>query len=330
MVISSFRNDAEVLALVTRARELAPLFERVIVVDSLGHAGMAERVRVAAADLPAEYISADRNLGAAGNLKERLLRAAATGATYAYALNHDAALDAGVARKLIDVADAHPNAAATYPLRRLTSRGGMYDVSGLSPWPWTSRSTRNLPRERLLPAHWSSSNGALYRLDVVRAGLLPWEELWHGVEDIEYGWRLEAAGYEQFMVSDAIVDDNYEFAPHGSGASAGVPRVEAAVALVLLRAQPAYGVTALVAGAHGGGVGARRARDVRHRGGAQEQGRAPDQPGDGRGGRAARARRQVEVPLGAERGHGGAAEPAADLGGFVGAIELHGGLLETL
>lgn len=215
MVISSFRNDAEVLALVARAGELAPQFERVLVVDSLGNPGMAEKVRAAAGVLPAEYISADRNLGAAGNLKERLLRAAASGATYAYALNHDAALDASVARKLVEVADSHPNAAATYPLRRLTSRGGMYDVSGLSPWPWTSRSTRTVPRQRLLPAHWSSSNGALYRLDAVRAGILPWAELWHGVEDIDYGWQLQAAGYEQLMVTDAIVDDNYEFAPHG-------------------------------------------------------------------------------------------------------------------
>ncbi len=215
MVISSFRNDAEVLALVAQARELTDLFERVIVVDSLGHDGMAERVRAAAGELPAEYVSAHRNLGAAGNLKERLQRAANTGATYAYALNHDAKLDASVARKLVEVANARPNAAATYPLRRLIARGNRYDVSGLSPWPWLSRSQRKLPTQRLLPAHWSSSNGALYRLDVVRAGHVPWEDLFHGFEDIEYGWRLEAAGYEQLMVSDAIVDDNYEFASHG-------------------------------------------------------------------------------------------------------------------
>lgn len=217
LCISSFRNDAEVLALVTQARGMGDIIDRVLVVDSLGNPGMAEAVGEAAGALPVEYVSADRNLGAAGNLRERLLRAAGSGARYAYALNHDATLDAAVARTLLEVADAHPNVAATYPLRRMTARGNCYDVSGLSSWPWVSRSVREVPRQRLLPAHWSSSNGALYRLDVVRAGVLPWEELWHGVEDIDYGWQLEAAGYDQLMVADAIVDDNYEFAPHLSG-----------------------------------------------------------------------------------------------------------------
>lgn len=213
--ISSFRNDAEVLQLVARASALGPPFSRILVVDSLGNAGMDAAVRDAAGSVPVEYVSAARNLGAAGNLKERLSRAAAAGATYAYALNHDASLSATVARTLFEVAEANPGAGAIYPLRRLTARRNAYDVSGTSPWPWISRSVREVPRERLLPAHWSSSNGALYRLEPVRRGIVPWEGLWHGMEDVDFGWRLGAAGYSQYMVTDAIVDDNYEFASHG-------------------------------------------------------------------------------------------------------------------
>jgi hypothetical protein len=73
------------------------------------------------------------------------------------------------------------------------------------------------PSEPLLPVWWSSSNPALYALGPVRAGLLPWADLWLGWEDLGYGWMLAQHGYPQFIVSDAITEDGYELRPIAGG-----------------------------------------------------------------------------------------------------------------
>jgi len=59
--------------------------------------------------------------------------------------------------------------------------------------------------------YWASSNGALYACRPIRQGALPYGDFWMGWEDLAYGWQLEDAGFEQWVVRDAVVVDDYEY-----------------------------------------------------------------------------------------------------------------------
>jgi hypothetical protein len=158
-----------------------------------------------------DYVCFDENLGSAGNLASRLELAARTPCQFVYAVNHDGSLDVEVVRKLRDTASSDPRIAAAYPLRRMTSRGGEYDLTGILPAPIHSIRVRKPPRRATLDVYWSSSNGALYSLEPPRRGLLPWADLWMGWEDLAYGWLLDSEGYRQVLVCTANTDDSYEY-----------------------------------------------------------------------------------------------------------------------
>jgi hypothetical protein len=211
LAISSFRNDESVLALLDRAERdgALALFERILVVDSIGTGRMAEVL--ARRSVPIEYHCVPWNLGSAGNLAMRL-RLAAEGASDAvYAVNHDGSVERQTVLRLLDVAASRCGFGALYPLRRLTRRDGLFDLSGRYSIPVPSHGTRTAPPGPVLRVFWGSSNPALYSLEPVRLGLAPWDDLWLGFEDMGYGWLLEDHGYPQFLVTDAITDDGYEF-----------------------------------------------------------------------------------------------------------------------
>ena len=87
-----------------------------------------------------------------------------------------------------------------------------YDYSGTREvGPWRSFGRKSPSKNQLIPCIWSSSNGALYKLKPIREGIAPNANLWMGWEDYLYGLDLRKAGYEQFLVSNAICEDNYEF-----------------------------------------------------------------------------------------------------------------------
>jgi hypothetical protein len=68
---------------------------------------------------------------------------------------------------------------------------------------------RETPRE----VAWDSSNGALYSLAPIRAGVAVWADLWMGWEDLAYGWSLSNAGWRQLFCADAEYRDDYEYQP---------------------------------------------------------------------------------------------------------------------
>lgn len=210
LAISSFRNDASVIRLLLQPAVLE-LFEHVFVVDSLGM-GEIERVLVEhGLENRVTYHSSPENLGSAGNLALRLQLAADAGFDFAYALNHDGEVKEQAIRKLIEFAATRPRLGAAYPLRFLSHRG-LYDLTGTSNAPRPLKGSPHPPREPEVPVSWSSSNGALYGLEPVRAGLRPWADLWMGWEDMGYGWLLKRNGYEQYIVTAAEVCDDYEYA----------------------------------------------------------------------------------------------------------------------
>jgi GT2 family glycosyltransferase len=212
LAISSFRHDDAVERLLSRAlaRGHNP-FASIIVVDSLG-TGRIPALLEARAWPRVAYHSHPTNLGSAGNLAERLRLAAASDADHVYAVNHDASLDLEVIRALAEHARQIDQLGALYPLKRMLNHGGKLDITGTSRLPlpfFGARAARTLPP--LLPVQWSSSNGALYALAPVRAGLGPPGDFWLGWEDLAYGWQLEAHGYRQYIASQVVLDDDYEY-----------------------------------------------------------------------------------------------------------------------
>jgi GT2 family glycosyltransferase len=210
LVISSYRNDDEVLTTVERARLLVPhLFERILIVDSQG-TGRVPAVIQARDWVDVEYRSYAENLGSGANLAERLKIAAGAEADYAYALNHDGMIDSPVIRALLEAARGIKKLGAAYPLGYFTEPA-RYNLTGTRELPLPSKLVKDLPTDPVIPVFWSSSNGALYSLHAARAGILPWAAMWMGWEDLEYGWRLKDHGYEQIIVTGAIFSDNQEY-----------------------------------------------------------------------------------------------------------------------
>jgi GT2 family glycosyltransferase len=211
LTISSFRNDEAVAALLESAASLVPrVFTHVIVVDSLGTGRVEQLIRDRGWPW-VTYESASVNLGSAGNLALRLQLAAACGADFAYALNHDGRLSEKTVTAMVDAADAIEHIGAAYPLRILANRSRRYDVTGASSILIPRRTRLSPPEDSVLEAYWGSSNGALYALRPVREGLAPWSDLWMGWEDLGYGWLLHSRGYRQVIVRDAVFEDPYEF-----------------------------------------------------------------------------------------------------------------------
>jgi GT2 family glycosyltransferase len=212
LAISSFNNDREVLELLDGLEGSLQRFASILVVDSLG-TGMFvnELERRGLTDL-VRYHCVPENLGSAGNLARRLHLASREAADFVYAVNHDGRVSANAIEQLVQLAETSPNPlGALYPLRRMVQRGGAFDVTGRYRFPLTAIRSKRPPREAIAPVYWSSSNGALYALAPVRAGLLPDATLWMGFEDLAYGWLLESAGYRQFVARDVQVEDPYEY-----------------------------------------------------------------------------------------------------------------------
>ena len=215
LVIATFRQDEAVIRLL---QTLCPAgqdhpFESVLVVDSQG-SGQLEAYLEAASLPRVRYESADHNLGSAGNLARRLALAAKTHARWAYAINHDGELRWDTIAALLEEgkrAQARgERVGAMYPLRYTTALG-KYNMTGRSAQPIPYVGTRHRPEQPSFPVFWASSNGALYALEPVRAGLLPWADLWMGWEDLGYGWLLHAHGWTQHVVSRALFEDGYEY-----------------------------------------------------------------------------------------------------------------------
>ncbi|MGZ8285458.1 MAG: glycosyltransferase family 2 protein [Allosphingosinicella sp.] len=211
LAISGYRSDAPVLALLRSvfAAGQAP-FGTVIVVDSLGSGAIA--AAIAANAWPVAYIDADRNLGSAGNLALRLETAAATGASWCYAVNHDGLVEPDQVRKLVAHGVSRPRVGAVYPTLIYSNRGNRVESPRRTLTTLASFESEPPPREAVCEdVAWSSSNCALYSLDAVREGVEVWSDLWMGWEDLALGWLLAKKGWVQLQCRDVVVVDSYEY-----------------------------------------------------------------------------------------------------------------------
>jgi GT2 family glycosyltransferase len=210
LVISSYRNDEDVARILDKVHgSKARFFERILVIDSEG-TGEIPRLIEDRGWGDVIYKSYNWNLGSGANLCERLRIAAEGGADYAYALNHDGNFDRDVVSVLLKAAKPLENLGAAYPLSYLTSAGA-YNLTGTRDLPLSAKLVSSRPSASLIDVFWSSSNGALYSMEPVRQGIVPWSLMWMAWEDLEYGWRLSSSGYRQVIVCDALFQDNYEY-----------------------------------------------------------------------------------------------------------------------
>lgn len=219
VAISSFRNDEQVVGLLrSLLTSEVRAFYRIIVVDSQGTGIVPAAISQEGWADAVVYENHTTNLGSAGNLARRLQLAHGLGCDYVYAVNHDAKVNVAVVSKLAETAEAIGQVGAVYPLRYKTSRQ-KYDLSGTRLFRLWFGGTSAPPSEERIAVLWGSSNGALYSLQPVRDGLLPWADLWMGWEDLGYGWLLTSRGYKQVVVPSAVTEDPYE---HRTAHIAGV------------------------------------------------------------------------------------------------------------
>ena len=209
LAIAAFQSDERVLRLLEKAfGPGTPRFGAVIVVDSLGSGAIPEAI--VANGWPVDYRDSPTNLGAAGNADLRLRVAAETGLDWCLALNNDGELNPAKVAALVACGEAGERVGAVYPQLRMTGADDRLDR------PRKGFSLFGITADRVaddgpLEVDWSSSNGALYRLDAIREGANPWPALWMGFEDMALSWELKKRGWRQLLCRSVIVDDNYEF-----------------------------------------------------------------------------------------------------------------------
>jgi GT2 family glycosyltransferase len=222
LVISSCRNDEDILRILNQVHASdEKIADRILVVDSEG-TGIIPEVLKNSGWNDVIYRSYDYNLGSGANLCERLRIAAAGGADYAYAINHDGYFDAEVITSLLKAAETVDNLGAAYSLSYFTNLG-LYNLTGTRELPLSAKLVPSPPLAPLLDVFWGSSNGALYSMDPLRRGIVPWDIMWMAWEDLEYGWRLSDYGYRQIIVCNAVFRDNYEYTPRWFGRTMNKP-----------------------------------------------------------------------------------------------------------
>lgn len=213
IAISAFRSDAAVLALLKKIFDGSGTgtlgFAAVIVVDSLSDGSLQRDIM--STGWPVHYENSPTNLGSAGNLARRLALASDRDADWCFAINGDGMFDRDLIARLVACAASASDVGAVYPARVWTSRGGTVPVPHTSFFRAPRHRVAALPDQAMVEVAWDSSNGALYGLAPVRAGTSPLVDLWHGWEDLAYGWQLRHDGWKQFLCPGAIYRDDYEY-----------------------------------------------------------------------------------------------------------------------
>jgi rhamnosyltransferase len=213
LAISAFRSDESILALLRAVLSGAgSRLARVIVVDSLGSGVLAETIK--REGWPVRYVDSPNNLGSAGNLALRLKLAAEEDADWCFAINHDGMFDADLIARLVARSVGEDRVGAVFPKRIWIDRGDTWLDPHLSIFRMPRFRGRGSDARKLPPeVAWDSSNGALYSLAPIRAGVKVWADLWMGWEDLAYGWSLSNAGWRQLFCPDAEYRDDYEYQP---------------------------------------------------------------------------------------------------------------------
>jgi hypothetical protein len=188
----------------------------VIVVDNASRDRSSARVR---AEWPwARLIENRENLGFAGGNNVGMRLALEAGADYVYLLNQDTEADPAFLVEAVKVAEADERIGAVQSLLllspdkdRINSTGNAIHFLGFGYCLDYRRPASSFRHAGLREIAYASGAGVLYRAAALaKAGLLD-EQLFLYHEDLDLGWRIRLAGFQNVLAPHSVVYHKYEF-----------------------------------------------------------------------------------------------------------------------
>ncbi|KPJ85897.1 hypothetical protein AMJ57_01440 [Parcubacteria bacterium SG8_24] len=188
----------------------------VFAVDNDSHDGTA---RIIGERYPeVRLIRNDRNIGFAAGNNRGIEAATAAGAEYVYLLNQDTEVAAPFLREALQVMESDDRIGSVQSLLLLSperhlvnSSGNAIHFLGFGFCEDYRRPVERLDRSRIRPITYASGAGVLFRVSVLRETGLFDERLFLYHEDLDLGWRLRLAGFENVLAPHSVVYHKYEF-----------------------------------------------------------------------------------------------------------------------
>lgn len=170
-------------------------------------------------DIPLRRLDLGANLGSAGGYRAGLMGAAEMAGSI-WLLDDDNCPDLHCLEHLMECRDrlgersiVVANRPDRSEFQEILRRGGSRPVrrNGFMSWHWRGTTKgnhlRGTPRHGCLPLAYFGYGGALVPSEVVRQGMLPNAELFVYHDDSDWSHRTIGAGFEAWLVPDAIVHD---------------------------------------------------------------------------------------------------------------------------
>lgn len=192
---------------------------RVHIIDNASSDGSVDTIRACIAALPEDFppvkfTALDHNSGFAGGNN---LAMQDSQAEYVYLLNPDAAFEPETLRRAVEAAEAQPNASAIQSLLILMQSPGLLNsvgndihFAGHGYCRGFKAPISSAPKEVASIAY-ASGAGCLYRMSAIRKIGYFDETLFAYHEDLEMGWRMLLAGYDNILEPRSVLLHHYEF-----------------------------------------------------------------------------------------------------------------------
>lgn len=157
------------------------------------------------------------NVGFAKGNNLALRRALESGADYVFLLNPDATFEPNALRAAVDYARQHPKVGSVQSLLvlgdapdQVNTLGNAIHFLGFG-YVAGYRSLRSVVPTSPRPIGFSSGACVLLSTSVLRKVGLFDETLWLYHEDLDLGWRIRLAGFENMIVPSSVCRHHYEF-----------------------------------------------------------------------------------------------------------------------
>ncbi len=195
--------------------DLAGIEASIVAVDNGSRDGTVARIREGYPDVT--VIETGANLGFAGGNNVALRRTLEAGGDYVYLLNPDTEVAPGFLEEALSVAEARPEAGAVQSLLllanerdRINTAGNVIQFLGFGHCGRYREPVERAPRDPV-EIGFASGAAALLRIEALREVGLFDEELFLYQEDMDLGWRLRMAGWDNVLAPRSVVYHEYEF-----------------------------------------------------------------------------------------------------------------------
>jgi len=136
---------------------------------------------------------------------------------YLILLNQDTLVTQGWVERLVDFMDAHAKAGSAQPLlmlypetQKINSNGNIIQYLGFGYSSYNSHALTSIAlREHRI--NYASGAATILRPEALHEVSLFEEFMFMYLEDLDLGWRLTLAGWENYLVPESVVYHKYEF-----------------------------------------------------------------------------------------------------------------------